>query len=192
MFTRSKLTGTNVAVGLSAAALVVAVFGATPVGQAASRLILPKGSVGATQLKKNAVTGLKVKDGSLLATDFKTGQLPAGPKGDPGPQGPRGEPGGAANVLWVVVTPDAKIDRQSGQVTELHHAATGAYSVYFNKDVSQCAFIAELGAPGANGSPAGEISSERISAQQTHSVLVKTRDSAGAFSDRPFHLAVFC
>ena len=77
-------------------ALVVAVLGTTPLGHAAGRLILPKNSVGATQLKSSAVTGLKVKDGTLMAADFKAGQLragPQGPKGDPGAQGPKGDAG---------------------------------------------------------------------------------------------------
>ena len=108
---KSKLT-TIVAI----TALVIAVFGATPLGQAAGRLVLPKNSVGAAQLKKSAVwgkklatnavsgakiakdavTGAKVKDGTLLAADFKAGQLPAGvqgPKGERGAQGPKGDPG---------------------------------------------------------------------------------------------------
>src|ERR1044071_6683978 len=80
-------------------ALVVAVLGATPLGHAAARVVLPTNSVGATQIKKDAVTGAKVKNGSLLAADFKAGQLPAGavgaqgPKGEQGPEGAQGEPG---------------------------------------------------------------------------------------------------
>jgi Collagen triple helix repeat (20 copies) len=74
-------------------ALVVAVLGTTPLGQAASRFVLPRDSVGAAQLKTSAVTGLKVKNGTLMAADFKAGQIPAGPKGDPGAQGPKGDPG---------------------------------------------------------------------------------------------------
>jgi hypothetical protein len=56
---------------------------------------LPKNSVGTAQLKKQAVTAQKiransissgkVKDRSLLEKDFKAGQLPAGPPGQPGP-----------------------------------------------------------------------------------------------------------
>jgi Collagen triple helix repeat (20 copies) len=110
MFT-SKLTTI-----LAVTALVVAVFGSTPLGQAAGRFVLPKNSVGAVQLKKsavsgkklaknavsgvklapNAVTGAKVQDGTLLAADFQAGQLlagPQGPKGDRGAQGPKGDPG---------------------------------------------------------------------------------------------------
>ena len=77
-------------------ALAVAVLGATPVGHAAGRLVLGKGSVGTPQLKKNAVTSAKVKNGTLLAVDFKQGQLPAGPQGPQGAkgdQGPKGDSG---------------------------------------------------------------------------------------------------
>ena len=88
-------------------ALVVAVLGSTPLSQAAARFVLPKNSVGAGQLKKGAVTGLKVKDGTLVTADFKAGTLPAGgqgpkgetgtpgAKGDPGAPGPKGDPGAA-------------------------------------------------------------------------------------------------
>lgn len=78
---------------IAVTALVVAVLGATPVGHAAARIVLPASSVGAKQLKTNAVTGAKVKDGSLSSADFKAGALPVGPKGDLGPQGPQGEHG---------------------------------------------------------------------------------------------------
>jgi hypothetical protein len=50
------------------------------------------------------VTSVKVKNGSLLAADFKAGQLPSGPqgpKGEPGAQGPKGDTGapGATKVV---------------------------------------------------------------------------------------------
>ena len=54
---------------------------------------LPRNSVGTAQLKRNAVTSAKVKPRSLLASDFRQGQLPAGPQGPQGPQGPEGAPG---------------------------------------------------------------------------------------------------
>ena len=81
---------------LSAAALVVAAFGSTPLGHAAGSLIVGKNSVGTAQLKKDAVTGPKVKNGSLTAADLKPGTLqpgPAGPKGEKGDAGPKGDPG---------------------------------------------------------------------------------------------------
>jgi len=78
---------------LAATALAVALFGSTPLGHAAGKLVLPTNSVGAKQIQKNSVTGLKVKNGTLTAADFAAGQLPAGPKGDPGASGAKGDQG---------------------------------------------------------------------------------------------------
>jgi hypothetical protein len=81
---------------ISVIALFVALSGTT---YAISQL--PRNSVGAKQLRNNSVTSGKVKDRSLLAKDFKAGQLPRGeqgPKGDqglPGEKGAQGEQGPA-------------------------------------------------------------------------------------------------
>jgi hypothetical protein len=53
-------------------------------GGAYAAVTLPKNSVGSKQLKANAVTSSKVKNRSLLAKDFKAGQLPRGPRGATG------------------------------------------------------------------------------------------------------------
>jgi hypothetical protein len=47
----------------------------------ATVLNVPANSVGTINLKPNAVISSKVKNRSLLAVDFKAGQLPAGPPG---------------------------------------------------------------------------------------------------------------
>jgi hypothetical protein len=55
-----------------------------------------KEQVKASDIAKNAVNAAKVKDASLLANDFKPGQLPAGaagPKGDRGLPGAKGSQG---------------------------------------------------------------------------------------------------
>ena len=69
-------------------ALIVALAGTS---YAAIRL--PKNSVGARQIKKNAVSSPKVRNGSLLRVDFAAGQLPAGPQGPQGPPGQQGQQG---------------------------------------------------------------------------------------------------
>ena len=48
---------------------------------------LPRNSVGAVQLKNNAVNSAKVRNASLRAADFAPGQIPAGPQGPPGASG---------------------------------------------------------------------------------------------------------
>ena len=63
---------------------------------------VPLFSVGTPQLKANAVISAKVKNRTLLAVDFKQGQLPRGPRGlrgpvgAQGPSGPQGPAGAAA------------------------------------------------------------------------------------------------
>ena len=59
-------------------------------GTSYAAIQLPANSVGTAQLKKNAVTGKKVKNRSLKAADFAAGQLPQGEKGDKGDPGPAG------------------------------------------------------------------------------------------------------
>ena len=86
----------RLALAMSASALVVALLGSTQLGHALASQV-PRNSVGSLQLKRNAVTARKlapnavrtghVLDGSLLAADFKAGQIPAGPKGDKGDPG---------------------------------------------------------------------------------------------------------
>jgi hypothetical protein len=81
-------------------AMVVALFALFVAmgGVGYASLKLPKNSVGPKQLDANAVTSPKVKDGSLLAGDFRAGQLPAGPQGPQGLQGLRGDKGDTGSV----------------------------------------------------------------------------------------------
>jgi hypothetical protein len=84
-------------------ALVVAVLGATPFGEAAYKAVVPSNSVGSAQLRNGAVTEAKlrgdavtsgkVKNRSLKAIDFASGQIPAGPAGPKGDKGDKGSVG---------------------------------------------------------------------------------------------------
>jgi hypothetical protein len=93
---RTHLTYANVT---SSLALFLALGG---VSYAAVKL--PRNSVGVRQLATNAVTGTKVKDGSLTAKDFSSTLLRSlktvagakgadGADGAPGQPGPKGDPG---------------------------------------------------------------------------------------------------
>jgi len=76
------------AIVIAVIALFVAMGGSTY-----AAVNLPANSIGTKHLKNGAVTALKVKKGSLLASNFKAGQLPKGPQGDAGPTGPPGPKG---------------------------------------------------------------------------------------------------
>ena len=105
----------HASIAISVAALVIAVFGSTPAGEAALNQILPRNSVGTLQLKRNAVTPAKIApkavrtahvlDGSLLSADFKAGQIPQGAKGDKGERGEKGERGVPGPTEGIGVTP---------------------------------------------------------------------------------------
>lgn len=82
---QSRLTYANVVASI---ALFVALGGG-----AYAAITLPAGSVGTKQIRKNAVGSAQVKNRSLLAADFKLGQLPGGRRGAQGPAGPPGVPG---------------------------------------------------------------------------------------------------
>jgi hypothetical protein len=100
----------------STTALLIALFGATPLGEAAYNAAVPRNSVGTLQLKRNAVTSSKlapntvrtgqVVNSSLLVEDFKPGQIPQGPKGDKGDKGDKGPTGlvGISGYEVVVLT----------------------------------------------------------------------------------------
>ena len=61
-------------------------------GSAYAAATLPRNSVGSAQIKRNAVTAAKVKDRSLIARDFKAGQLPRGAQGQAARPGRRVPP----------------------------------------------------------------------------------------------------
>lgn len=86
LFSRAKMTYANV---IATLALFLALGGSG----AWAATTIASNSVGTSQLKNGAVTGQKVKEGSLLAKNFESGQLPAGAIGPTGASGPAGEPG---------------------------------------------------------------------------------------------------
>lgn len=180
---------------LASTALAVALFGSTPLGHAAGKLILPKNSVGSAQLKSAAVTGAKVKDGSLAAADFAAGQLPAGPqgpkgdkgdpgapgpqglqglqgaKGDPGAQGPKGDTGAPGVSGYQIVTGAAVqvTPGNFGYATATCPAGQRALGGGFSTQGLGRARVSQSGPPG-NGTY-WLVSAENISAAGNVSVM---------------------
>lgn len=93
------------AMGVAVFALFIALGGASV---AATNDFLPKNSVGTAQMQNNSVTRAKIahqsitnvliKPGSLMASSFAAGQIPAGPKGDTGATGATGAAGVVATL----------------------------------------------------------------------------------------------
>jgi hypothetical protein len=92
---------------------------------------LGKNTVGSKQLKKNAVTAVKVKDGSLLGADFAPGQLPAGPAGAAGAKGATG-PAGPAGVIAANSVNSTHVVDASLTAADLGTDSVGASEVVEN------------------------------------------------------------
>ncbi|HEX2233198.1 MAG TPA: hypothetical protein VHG69_07525 [Thermoleophilaceae bacterium] len=76
-------------------------------GTSVAAISLERGSVKGKHIARNAVTSAKVKNSSLLARDFRRGQLPRGGRGEPGPPGPIG-PTGPLGPTFGGITGDVR------------------------------------------------------------------------------------
>lgn len=178
---QDRLTYANVTASL---ALFVALGGTSYAVTA-----LPRGSVGATQLRTNAVTSNKVKDRTLGVRDLSPSARralrgSAGSAGAAGPQGPTGAPAvrhfAAVSAAGGLVRGDATSGGRAG--------TTGSYVVGFAEGVSSCAYDATLGTTDGSVVPAGRVTVN----DQGGKVGVQTYNAAGDPSDLPFHLVVAC
>ena len=109
---------------VAAIALLVA-LGGTSI--AAVTVVLPRNSVGTLQLQDNAVVSSKVKNGSLLARDFRSGQLPRGLRGLRGLEGPPGPAGAAGTAGPAGATGPAGV-AAPGYVAEVINTASTSSS----------------------------------------------------------------
>lgn len=175
--------GARLPFALSLTAVVVAIAGATPIGRAALAVVLPPGSVGSAQLRNSAVTSPKVKDRSLRAVDFAAGQLPQGPKGD------KGDKGDPATSLWASINSNGSV-RVARGVTSASQITTGAYTVVFNQNVSNCAVIATQNFLG-NAYAAATYSTTNPNAM-TVSIWATPNFGFASTTNGSFSIAAFC
>jgi hypothetical protein len=118
---RAKLTYANV---IATLALFLALGG----GAAYAASTLGRNTVGTGQLKKAAVTGVKVKDGTLGVSDFKPGELLRGERGERGPAGERG-PQGAPGATSAVVRYGSEGKPKNGEEGSSYAACLAGESV---------------------------------------------------------------
>ncbi|MFL5895727.1 MAG: collagen-like protein [Thermoleophilaceae bacterium] len=163
---------------------------------------LPRNSVGSAQLKKSAVTSVKVKDRSLQARDFAKGQLPAGPqgpkgdagapgtKGDPGPQGDPGAKGdtGAAGsaVAYAHILANATVDMAASKNVAAAIKPSGTMGLYCVRVTVPFANIAAT-VDSLDGFVSGMKSPDAFCVDLPGAnAEFKTRASGGAEADRAF------
>jgi hypothetical protein len=168
-------------------------------GTAYAAGVLPANSVGTRELKNDAVNAAKVKAHSLVARNFKRGQIPAGPAGPQGaqglagPAGPQGAKGDPATKLFATVKQKAgaggglTLGPSSGVQSVGQGPGVGKYDLVFNQDVSNCAVLA---IPGGANLTQGEATAKPTGGS---GVRVETFDSDGTPDNLDFFtVAVFC
>jgi hypothetical protein len=157
-------------------------------------------------LPRNSVTSVQVRDHSLLARDFKAGQIPRGKEGPVGPVGPAGPAGPAgasgAGARWALVRPDGGIAAQSGGITLAAHASPGNYLLNFGSAVSGHPILASGGYAGDSSDQRGETTAGPCAGgtegrtcptgfDTTSHVWIQTRANGGSPADHSFYIAVF-
>jgi hypothetical protein len=159
-------------------------------------------------LPRNSVTTVQVRDFSLLARDFKRGQVPrgpagpAGPAGPQGPQGPAGPAGGGASFKWALVRGDGGIVVQSGGITLAAHPSSGNYILNFGSAVSGKPLLSSGAYAGDAGDQRGETTAGPCGGgsegrtcptgfDTTSHAWIQTRNSGGDPSDHAFYVVSF-
>lgn len=93
--------------------------------------------------------------------------------------------------LWAVVNPDLTLARGSG-VISVSKQSEGQSAVIFDRDVSECAYTANVGFAGDIGVPDdGAVTVVGLN-EQPNGVYITTYDQAGASVDSGFHLVITC
>ena len=152
-----RLFGKGRYANVTATLALITAMGGT--GYAAARLA--DNSVGTAQLKADAVTSAKIKNGSLLKADFKAGQLPAGARGGEGPAGPTGAAGASGPAGPLVATlPSGQTLRGYlepwGEAAEALELATASVSFPFPLSTAPTAHFIAFGTAnpaGCTGTP---------------------------------------
>lgn len=79
---------------VASVALFVALGGSSYAAVSITGKDVRDGSLTGRDIRDGSLTNRDVRSHSLLARDFKLGELPRGPRGNPGPTGPAGTPNG--------------------------------------------------------------------------------------------------
>jgi hypothetical protein len=165
---------------VACAALLVAL---SDTGWATVSALVPRASVGTAQLRNNAVTSAKIRNGQVKLVDLARNAR------RPGPRGPAGPPGSVTR-LWAVVNASGSIARSAG-TTSAGRLAAGTYEVIFGQAVTACTYVGSVGDAAAGTGTSGSLTVAQR-AGNANAVRIETRTLGGALADRAFHLVVVC
>jgi hypothetical protein len=136
------------------------------------------GTLRGQEAKPNGFGGGSIKETSLDATQIE--QVPSAVSAV-----------GADGFSHHAVISNVGATVRARGTTASSQTGPGQYAVAFDRDVRNCVYSATLGDESAAGPGNGQIS-VTSQAANVNGVRVVTRDSAGEFANRSFHLIVSC
>jgi hypothetical protein len=139
------------------------------------------GSITAKDIRNRSLTGTDVRRDKLGGTSIKESSLGVVPAATLA--------GGASRL--AVVNSGGQLAR-GRDISSVARTGDGRYQVIFNGDVRGCAYFATIGDPSAAGPPQNSQVSVASLASNVNGVAVRTENSNGNETDRPFHLIVMC
>jgi hypothetical protein len=127
-------------------------------------------------MQPGSINGKTIKDGALTGADVADGSLEAADTG----------------VYFAVLTDEGVLVRSSGGVvgSRILGGDPGRYQIDFNRDVTQCAWTATVGAVTVGTS--GGLATTGLLTATTDTVRVNTVTNAGDAANRPIHVLVVC
>jgi hypothetical protein len=155
-------------------------------GGSAYALVVTSGSI-----KNNTIRSMDVRNGGLLGKDFRK----------------NGVGGGAIKESTLGTVPSAFVTHGSthfsvvnagGQqvrgrgTTSASRTAEGRYQVILDQDVRGCAYYATVGGPSAAAPPDNAQITVSGLATNVNGVDIRTENSNGIETNKPFHLLVLC
>jgi hypothetical protein len=138
---------------------------------------IAEGAVNTSRLSDDAVSTDKLSDGAV-STD-KLGEAAVSNSN-------------LANPLYsAVVQANGNLVRTVG-ASSSQRLAQGLYEVRFDRDLSDCSWIGQIGSPDGNPVASGEVSTSLRSPNDSEALLLIVNGSNGVVADRPFHVFVQC
>ena len=141
-------------------------------------------------IRNSTVEGADIKNGALASRDVKPDSL----GGVALKESTLGTVPGASvadGVARHAVVTEAGVLARGRGVSSVARTSEGRYQVIFDRDVRGCVYLATIGDVGAAAPPQGEIATSSLSTN-VNGVAVRTENSGGAATDRPFHLIAPC
>ncbi len=168
----------------SMAVALLALFMA--MGGSAYALVVTSGSI-----RNNTIRSVDVRNGGLLGKDFRKDGVGAGAVKESSLGTVPSAVLAHGSSHFAVVNAGGQQIRARG-TTSASRTAEGRYQVIFDRDVRSCAYYATVGGPTATAPPDnGQITVSSL-ASNVNGVDIRTENSTGVETNKPFHLLVLC